>query len=84
MFEKSETWCTKQHSKKSKASNAKPWQKSNITLLSKHYINKLTLSKESYLKSFKSLELWYPNRYEKDLWNKVLNIDFGQWDAKII
>ena len=33
--------------------------------------------------SFKSLRLWSPNRYEIDLSNEVLNIDFGQRDAKI-
>ena len=35
------------------------------------------------LKSFKSLGLWSPNRYELDLLNEVLNIDFGQEGAKV-
>ena len=35
------------------------------------------------LKSFKSLGLWSPNRYELDLLNEVLNIDFGLEAAKI-
>ena len=34
-------------------------------------------------KSFKSLGLYSPNRYEIDLSNEVLNIDFGQGAAKI-
>ena len=34
------------------------------------------------LKSFKSLGLWSPNRYEIDLSNEILNIDFGNGDAK--
>ena len=33
--------------------------------------------------SFKSIGLWSQNRYEIDLSNEVLNIDFGQGDAKI-
>ena len=32
---------------------------------------------------FKSLGLWSPNRYEIDLSNEVLDIDFGQGAAKI-
>ena len=35
------------------------------------------------LKAFKSLGLWSPNRYEIDLSNEILNIDFGQGAAKI-
>ena len=35
------------------------------------------------LKSFKSLGLWSTNRYEIDLLNEVLNIDFGQGATKI-
>ena len=35
-------------------------------------------------KSFKSLRLWSPNRYEIDLSNEVLNIDFDQRAAKIL
>ena len=34
-------------------------------------------------KSFKSLGLWSPSRYEVDLLYEVLNIDFGQGAAKI-
>ena len=34
-------------------------------------------------KSFKSLGLWSPNRYETDLLVNGLNIDFGQKAAKI-
>ena len=34
-------------------------------------------------KSFKNLGLWSPNKYEIDLSNEVLNIDFGQGAAKI-
>ena len=34
-------------------------------------------------KYFKSLGLLSPNRYEIDLSNEVLNIDFGQGAAKI-
>ena len=33
--------------------------------------------------SLKSLELWPPNRYEVDLSNELLNLDFGQGAAKI-
>ena len=33
--------------------------------------------------SFKSLGLCSPNKYEVDLSNEVLNIDFGQGAAKI-
>ena len=32
---------------------------------------------------FKSLGLWSTNRYEIDLLNEVLNIDFGQEAAKL-
>ena len=67
-----------------KANIIQPWQKRYITLLNKHYINRLTLSKDNIpYKLFKSLGLWYPNRYEIDLSNEVLNIDFGQGAAKI-
>ena len=37
----------------------------------------------THQKSFKSLGLCPPNRYEIDLSNEVLNIDFGQGAAKI-
>ena len=33
--------------------------------------------------SFKSFRLWCPNRNEIDVSNEVLNIDFGEEDAKI-
>ena len=48
------------------------------TLPNKHQINRLTLSKD-YIpqKSFKSFGLWSPKRYEIDLSNEALNIDFG-------
>ena len=35
-------------------------------------------------KSFKRFGLWSPNRYEIDLSNEILNIDFGQGSVKII
>ena len=34
-------------------------------------------------KSLKSLALWPPNRYEVDLLNEVLDINFGQGAARI-
>ena len=34
-------------------------------------------------KSFKSLELWFPNIYETYFSNEVLNINFGEGAAKI-
>ena len=37
----------------------------------------------THQKSFKSLRFCPPNRYEIDLSNEVLNIDFGQGAAKI-
>ena len=40
-------------------------------------------AKITYRKSFKSLGLWSPNRYEIDLLNEVLNIDFDWGAARI-
>ena len=40
-------------------------------------------AKITYVKSFKNFWLWPPNRYEIDLSNEVLNIDFDQEVAKI-
>ena len=53
-----------------------------------NYINPIEIglywAKIKYLKSpFKSLGLWSPNRYETDLLNEVLNIDFSQGTADI-
>ena len=56
----------------------------NRRLLNKPYWNRGTLSQDyTHKKSFKSLGLCPPNRYEIDLSNEVLNIDFGQGAAKI-
>ena len=53
-------------------------------LLHKPYWNMVTLSQDyTHQNSFKSLGLCLPNRYEVDLLNEVLNIDFGQGAAKI-
>ena len=53
-------------------------------LLHKHYINWVTLSQDYFpQKSYHDLGLLVPNRYESDLSNEVLIIDFGQGDAKI-
>ena len=46
-------------------------------------IGRYSSSKTVPYDSFKSLGLWSPNRYEIDLLNEVLNIDFGQGAAKI-
>ena len=47
-------------------------------------LNRATLNHDNIpYKSFKSLGLWSPNRYEIDLTNKVLDIDFDQEAAKI-
>ena len=56
----------------------------NRRLLHKPYSNRAILSQD-YIryKSFKSFRLWSPNRYEIDLLNEVISIDFGQEDAKI-
>ena len=54
------------------------------SLLQKHYINGVTLSQD-YIpqKSYHDHRLLAPNRYESDLSNEVLNIDFGQGVPKI-
>ena len=53
-------------------------------LLHKHYINGVTLSQDFIpKKSCHGLGFLAPNRYEKDLSKKVLNIHFGEGAAKI-
>ena len=55
-----------------------------IPLVRKPYVNGVCLNQDyNTLKSFKSLGLWSPNRYEVDLSCEVLNIDFSQGNAKI-
>ena len=51
-----------------------PFYVVNRDILSQDYIP---------LESFRNLGLWSPNRYEIDLSNEVLNIDFDQGAAKI-
>ena len=49
-----------------------------------YVVNREILSQDYIpLESFRNLGLWSPNRYEIDLSNEVVNIDFNQEAAKI-
>ena len=55
-----------------------------LHLLHKPYWNRVTLSRDYiHWKSFHGLVLLDPSKYEIDISNQVVNIDFGQGAAKV-